>query len=140
MYPLRINNAQFGLNAFSSDSVYGTRRLSLHSETRFFTPYKVLGFVMAPYLSGDFSFLTPMKGSFERSALYIGLGPGLRIRNENLVFGTIEFSTMYFPKKSLGQNSFRIGMNANLRFRFNTNYVNKPDIYDLNNDPNGTIY
>jgi len=139
-YPLRINNSQFGLSAFSSDSVYGSRRLSLHSETRFFTPYKVFGFVLAPYLSGDVSFLTPMKGAFERSSLYLGIGPGLRIRNENLVFGTIEMRTMYFPRKTPGQNSFKIGFNANLRFRFNTNYVNKPDIYDLNNDPNGTIY
>ncbi len=139
-YPLRVNNSAFGLNAFSSDSVYGSRRLSLHSETRFFTPCKVFGFVLAPYLSGDLSFLTPMKGAFERSSLYMGIGPGLRIRNENLVFGTIELRTMYFPRNIPGQNSFKVGMNANLRFRFNTNYVNKPDIYDLNNDPNGTIY
>ncbi|WP_447640141.1 MULTISPECIES: hypothetical protein [Chitinophagaceae] len=139
-YPLRLNNSQFGLNAFSSDSVYGARRLSLHSETRFFTPYRIFGFVLAPYLASDLSFLTPMKGAFERSSLYYGIGPGLRIRNENLVFGTIELRTMYFPRNIQGQNSFKVGVNANLRFRFNTNYVNKPDIYDLNNDPNNTIY
>lgn len=139
-YPLRIDNSQFGLNRFSSDSVLGSRRLSLHSETRFFTPYKVFGFILAPYISSDLSFLTPVKGSFERSALYLGIGPGLRIRNENLVFGTMEIRTMYFPKQVPGQNSFKIGMSANLRFRFNTNYVNKPDIYNLNDDPNSTIY
>lgn len=139
-YPLRINNSSFGLNAFSTDSVYGSRRLSLHSETRFFTPCKVFGFILAPYLSSDISFLTPMEGSFERSSLYIGIGPGLRIRNENLVFGTMEFRTMYFPRNVAGQNNFKVGMNMNIRFRFNTNYVNKPDIYDLNNDPNSTIY
>ncbi|MFT4204653.1 MAG: hypothetical protein QM610_12180 [Chitinophagaceae bacterium] len=139
-YPLRINNSQFGLSAFSTDSVFGSRRLSLHSETRFFTPYKMLGFVLAPYLSGDLSCVTPMKGAFERSSLYYGIGPGLRMRNENLVFGTIELRTMYFPRNVPNQNSFKVGIKANLRFRFNTNYVNKPDIYDLNNDPNGTIY
>ncbi|PZP46101.1 MAG: hypothetical protein DI598_12500 [Pseudopedobacter saltans] len=139
-YPLRINNYQFGLNAFSSDSVVGSRRLSLHSETRFFTPCKILGFILSPYLSSDLSFLTPMKGAFERSSLYIGIGPGLRIRNENLVFGTIEIRSMYFPRQIQGQNSFKIGMSANLRFRFNTNYVNKPDLYNLNDDPNSTIY
>lgn len=139
-YPLRINNSQFGLNAFSSDSVWGSRRMSIHSETRFFTPCKVFGFVLAPYLSGDISFVTPMKGAIKRSSLYMGIGPGLRIRNENLVFGTIEFRTMYFPRHSEGQNSFKVGMSANIRFRFNTNYVNKPDIYNLNDDPNSTIY
>lgn len=139
-YPLRLNNSQYGLSSFRSDSVWGSRRLSLHSETRFFTPCKVFGFILAPYLSSDLSFLTPMKATLERSALYIGLGPGLRIRNENLVFGTMEFSSMYFPRNIHGQNSFQVGMRANLSFRFNSNYVNKPAIYDLNNDPNGTIY
>lgn len=138
--PLRINNSQYGLRNFGLDSTIGSRRLTFHSETIAYTPKKILGFLIAPFLASDFSLLTPPKGNLQRTALYTGVGPGFRIRNENLVFGTIEIRSLYFPKRVPGLNQFKIGMNANLRFRFNTNYVNKPDIVQLNSDPFNTIY
>ncbi|QES87176.1 hypothetical protein [Rhizosphaericola mali] len=138
--PLKINNSQYGLRNFGLDSTIGSRRLTFHSETIAYTPKKIFGFLIAPFMAGDLSLLTPPKGNLQRTALYTGFGPGFRIRNENLVFGTIEVRSLYFPKRVPGLNQFKIGMTANLRFRFNTNYVNKPDIVQLNSDPYNSIY
>ncbi len=137
--PLRIDNT-FGLRYFISDSAYGDQRISLHSETSFFLNYKLLGFKFAPFAAGDVSVLKPENEGFSKSGFYYGLGGGVRTRNENLIFGTIELRFIYFPREVIGNNPFKIGITANLRFRYNTSYVKAPDIIQLNNDVNNDIY
>jgi hypothetical protein len=136
--PIGINNA-FGLRYFSLDSTGGDQRISLHTETFFFLKYKLLGFKFAPFLFGDVALLTPENESFSKSGFYWGLGGGIRMRNENLVFGTIELRFIYFPRKS--QNTgFKLTVNTNLRFRYNSTYVKAPDIIQLNSDLNNNIF
>ncbi len=137
--PLRIDNV-FGIRYFSSDSVLGDQRISFHTETSFFLKYKLLGFKFAPFAFGDFSLITPEKEPFPKSALYYSLGGGVRTRNENFVFGTIELLVAYFPRKANQSESFKIQTNINLQFKYNSNYVVAPDIVQLNTDPNATVY
>ncbi|WP_139188079.1 BamA/TamA family outer membrane protein [Arachidicoccus rhizosphaerae] len=137
--PLRINNA-FGLQDFRQDSIQAKRRLTLRSETIFFSPGKVFGFSFAPFLTGDFSLIEPTKQSIDPSHFYYGLGGGIRTRNENLVFGTIELKAIYFPRKIYGQNQFKIGLTTNLRFRYNSSYVSAPEFVQVNNDIRNDIF
>lgn len=136
--PLKINNP-FGLRYFSSDSAMGDQRISFHSETFYFLNYKVFGFKFAPFTFADMSLLTPEKQKFTKSDLYYGLGGGIRTRNENLVFNTIEFRVAYFPRK-INEQAFKITIAANIRFRYNNNYVKAPDIIQLNNDDVNNIF
>ena len=137
--PLRINNA-FGLQDFRQDSIQAKRRLTLRSETIFFAPGKLFGFSFAPFLTGDFSLIEPTKQSIDPSHFYYGLGGGIRTRNENLVFGTIELKAIYFPRKIYGQSSFKIGLTTNLRFRYNSSYVSAPEFVQVNNDIRNDIF
>jgi hypothetical protein len=138
--PLTINNV-FGLRYFSGDSVYGGQRATLHSETSFFINYKLLGFKFAPFAFGDISLLTPAdQPSFNKSSLYHGLGAGLRARNENLVFNTIEFRMVYFPRRTEQNQSFKIMLNTGIQFRYNSVYVKAPDVIFLNTDGLNSIY
>lgn len=137
--PLRINNA-FGLQDFRQDSIQAKRRLTLRSETVFFAPGKVFGFSYAPFLTGDFSLLEPTLESIDPSHFYYGIGGGIRTRNENLVFGTIELKAIYFPRKIIGQSQFKIGITTNLRFRYNSSYVSAPDFVQNNNDIRNDIF
>lgn len=137
--PLTINNV-FGLRYFTGDSTFGEQRVTLHSETTVFLNYRLLGFKFAPFAFGDLSFLTPESGTFQKSALYHGIGAGMRTRNENLVFNTIEFRMVYFPRKTEQNNSFKIMINTGLQFRFNTSYVHQPDVVFLNTDGLNSIY
>jgi hypothetical protein len=137
--PLTLNNV-FGLRYFSGDSTFGSQRMTLHSETTFFLNYKFLGFKFAPFAFGDLSFLTPEKGTFDKSSLYHGIGAGMRARNENLVFNTIELRMVYFPRKTMQNNSFKIMFSTGIQFRYNNTYVRQPDVIYLNTDGLNSIY
>jgi len=137
--PLTLNNV-FGLRYFSGDSTFGSQRMTLHSETTFFLNYKFLGFKFAPFAFGDLSFLTPEKGHFDKSSLYHGIGAGIRARNENLVFNTIELRMVYFPRKTMQNNSFKIMFSTGIQFRYNNTYVRQPDVVYLNTDGLNSIY
>lgn len=137
--PLTIDNV-FGLRYFSGDSTYGDQRVTLHSETTFFLNYKLLGFKFAPFAFGDLSLLTPENEGFTKSSLYHGIGAGIRSRNENLVFNTIELRLVYFPRKTEQNQSFKIVFNTGIQFRFNTIYVRQPDVVFLNTDGLNSIY
>lgn len=137
--PLNINNV-FGLRYLNADTLAGEKRISLYSETFSFLRYKLFGFKFAPFLFGDGSILTPEKSSFGKSDIYEAIGGGIRTRNENFVFGTIEMRVIYFPRNLPGNNSFKITINTNLNFRFNSTYVTEPDIVQSNTDNNNGIY
>jgi len=137
--PLGINNV-FGLPYISSDSATGNQRSSLHTETIFFLKYKLLGFKFAPFASADIAFFTPEQKTTSNSGFYFGLGGGLRTRNENILFGTIEIRFMFFLRKSQEHDAFKLTVLTNLRFRSNYNYVKAPDIIQVNSDFDNTIY
>ncbi len=137
--PLGINNV-FGLQYISFDSASGNQRSSLHTETIFFLKYKVLGFKFAPFVSADIALFTPEDKNTSNSGFYSGFGGGIRTRNENILFGTIELRFMYFPRKSEQHTAFKLTIVSNLRFRYSNNYVKAPDIIQVNSDFDNNIY
>ncbi len=138
LFPLNINNS-FGLPNYSVDSLTGNQRISFQSETTFFLTPKLFGFKFAPFVFGDGVLLTPEHQKFSKSSLYYGIGGGVRTRNENLVFGTIELRCVYFPRREKDNKAFKFSLTTNLRFRYNTNYVKAPDIIQLNSDIDNKI-
>ncbi len=134
--PLNINNNTFGIRYFTADSVVGTQRITFHSESIMFLKYKVLGFKFSPFTFTDFSLITPEHQPFSQSNLYYSLGGGVRTRNENFVFGTMELLIAYFPRKATQSESFKIQTNINIQFKYNSTYVNAPDVVQLNTDNN----
>ncbi len=137
--PLTINNV-FGLRYFSGDSTFGAQRVTLHSETTFFVNYKFLGFKFAPFVFGDVSVLTPESGAINKTDLFDGVGAGIRTRNENLVFNTIEFRAVYFPRPTEFNTQFKIMINTGIQFRYNNTFVRQPDVVLLNSDGLNSIY
>ncbi len=137
--PLRIDNP-LGLQYIRADSLYGSQRLSLYSETYLVSSRKIFGFQLSPFLFGNLTFLAKEKKSLLKSDLFTGFGGGVRTRNENLIFGTIELRMMYFPRTVQDMNSFKIRIKANLRFRYNSRYIKAPDLIQLNNDEANNIY
>jgi hypothetical protein len=101
----------------------------------------LLGFKFAPFVFGDLSLLTPQNESINKSNLFSGLGAGIRARNENLVFNTIELRLVYFPLTTYQNiHSFKIVFTTGLQFRFNNVYVRQPDVVMLNTDGLNSIY
>ncbi|HLY71847.1 MAG TPA: hypothetical protein VKR53_19070, partial [Puia sp.] len=139
---LRIDNPFGVLNYFSSDSTVGQQRININTETSFFLKYKLLGFKFAPFVFATAALLTPEHEDINKSTMYYGLGFGFRARNENFIFGTIELRLIFYPVRPFGNNNdaFKSDYNNNIIFKYNTNYVNAPDIVQLNSDPNNNIY
>ena len=131
--PLRINNP-FGLRSFRADSAQGIQRMSFYAESFLLTTYRILGFQMAPFSFTDLSILSPHKDKIAKTNVYSGFGGGVRTRNENLVFGTIELRFIYFPQTPDTRQAFKLVFKSNLRFRYNSRYVKAPDIIQLNAD------
>lgn len=131
--PLRIDNT-YGLREAGTDSLYGVQRASVQTETSFFTNIRFYGFRFAPFIYGDVSVLRAENAPFKQTDVYTGVGGGIRTRNESLIFGTIELKAIWFPRPIPGNTTFRITLNSDIRYRYNTQYVQAPDIARLNSD------
>lgn len=129
--PLDINN-EFGLRGFSADSVLGTKRFHISSETVAFTPLELLGFRFAPFFYSEMAWLAPFDYTIFEKEPFFGLGGGVRTRNENLVFGTVELRFMYFPRTIENISNFNIRVSSNLRVKYSASFVKPPSFVQYN--------
>jgi hypothetical protein len=129
--PLLLQSV-FGLPYFRNGNLGGDMRVTAKMEAVFYHMRKFLGFRMAPFVFSDWCVLRPVGFSFNKSDVLSAIGAGIRTRNENLVFGTIEFKGYYFPRTVAGMKGFRFDVTSNLRFKFNSSFVRKPDFVSPN--------
>jgi hypothetical protein len=128
---LQINN-DFGLDGFEADSLFGTKRLTLDTETVFFTPWRLVGFRFAPFVFAEMSLITPSGVGLLQDDPYFSLGGGIRTRNENLVFGTIELRMFYFPRTVQDISEFKVSLSSNLRVKYTSKFVKAPALIRYN--------
>jgi hypothetical protein len=120
------------LKGFSPDSLYGTQRISVRLETTLFTNWKLIGFRFAPFMSLENALLHIPKSSSPVGNFYWGATGGVRVRNENLIFGTIELRCFYFPRAVLGVDKFSVKISTNVRFKYSGNFVRPPSFVQYN--------
>lgn len=125
-------NGTFGLEGFFPDSLLGTKRLHGRYETVLFTPWKVAGFHIAPIVFVDVAFLAPKNKLIFYDKPYLGLGAGVRTRNENLVFGTIELKCFYYPRTVEDISTFKVSVTTNLRIKYSGSFVRAPSFIVYN--------
>jgi hypothetical protein len=130
--PLLINN-DYGLPYFNPDNINADMRTTLKLESVYYNTAKILGFRLAPFVFADLSLLKPSKANLSKSDLYSALGGGVRTRNENLVFGTIELKGYYFPRTNGDMNSWKIEVSSNIRFKYISSFIKRPDFVNNNN-------
>lgn len=129
--PLRIDN-EFGLNRFKADSVVGTQRLGLGAETLFFIRPTLLGFHFAPIVFAEMAMMAPKNETLIKQKPYYALGTGVRTRNENLIFGTIELRLYYFPRVTEDLSHFKVTLSSNLRVKYSSGFVSAPGFIRYN--------
>ena len=97
-----------------------------------YTPWSLLGFRIAPF--GEFKWAMMNCESCEReSNIFTGLSGGMRIRNENLIFGTIEIKATYISNDESGNSKVRLTFRQNLRFKKIDSFVTAPSLNQYNN-------
>lgn len=86
------------IHGFESDSLSGDHRFSLSSSATLFLPQMRYGFrtAIAGYL--DYGVLGQKNKSLFHSESYWGVGVGLHLRNDNIVFKNIHIRITWYPK------------------------------------------
>lgn len=115
-----------GIAGFLTDSLVGLQRFTIGHETTIYTPWKLLGFRMAPTGRVELALIQRSGRLLQARNFFAGVSMGLRVRNENLIFNTLEARISYYPKIVEGLDHFRATIKTNFRIRYPTNLVNKP--------------
>ncbi len=90
-------NKENGFSGFKNDSINGNQRLSVCLESVLFSPINLIGFRFAFFGFTDFYFLSDANEIVGRASNLSGIGLGIRIRNDNLVFNTFQIRIGFFP-------------------------------------------
>ncbi|GAB1445365.1 hypothetical protein MASR2M41_10560 [Flammeovirgaceae bacterium] len=124
--PLDINNEN-GIQGFRTDSLTGDSRLRARFQALVFTNWKLIGFNFAVVPQFDFAVLAQRNETLFNGRFFQGYSLGLRTRNENLIFNTIEVRGYLFPSTVENIGHFRINVSANLRIKYPTELIRAPD-------------
>ena len=128
--PLMLES-EFGLPGFRYNNLGGDVRISAKAESVFFSPWSIVLFKFAPFVFADGTMFRFYNGD-NKKKIYSALGGGIRTRNESLIFGTVEIKAMYFPRKNFFNESYRFEFNTNLRFKYNRQFIKRPDFVHVN--------
>ena len=125
--PLYLSSV-YGLPYFNSAiTPTGDMRVTVNAESVFFNTRKLLGFRFAPFVFGNLSVIKPTELRLNKSDVFSAVGGGVRSRNENLIFGTIELKGYYFPRHFYDMNDWKIELNSNIRFKYKSVFIKRPD-------------
>jgi len=100
-------NRYYGLRDFRSLDVSGTSRLKINLESVHFLNWNYHGFKFAQYFYGDCAFISNNLNRLLKDNFYTGVGIGLRVHNESLVFRVFELRLSWFPVVPNDQNILR---------------------------------
>jgi hypothetical protein len=124
--PLLLES-NYGLPYFRNNRDVSDTRSTIKFESVFYHLKKFFGFRFAPFLFTDLSLLKPLYKSVKQTKGFTALGGGVRTRNENLVFGTVELKGYVFPRVYEGMRGWKIELSTNIRFKYNSSFIRRPD-------------
>jgi len=124
-------NTPEGIRGFSSLEAIGTQRLTLKLENITFTPFMAAGFRFALFNFLDVGTIGSNQQNPFKNKAYYGLGMGIRLNNENLVFKTIELRFALYPKAPSDFSSPQYGISGEDRPNFSNFSVDRPKVLDF---------
>jgi hypothetical protein len=86
-----------GIRGFGSRIATGKQRITLNVENVFFYKKAILNFQTALFYFLDVGLVGPANKSIFTEDYFAGVGVGLRIRNENLIFKTLQIRLSLYP-------------------------------------------
>jgi hypothetical protein len=100
-----------GLPGFTGTELKGKEKLTANLENIYFSPLKLVGFHFIFFTFANAGIIGNGEGNFLKQPVYSGLGAGFRVRNDNLVFNTIQIRFTFFPKSQPGSMFYLIQLN-----------------------------
>jgi len=124
--PLRLNS-EYGIPQLNDPTLRAATRVTFNGESVFYNTWKFVGFSFAPFAFTNISYLRAIGQYVESGDIYSAVGGGVRTRNENLVFGTMELKAYYYPRVTGTMSQWNITFNTDLRFRYISQLIRRPD-------------
>jgi len=94
---ITLNINPYGIRGFESKHVFGKQRLTANIESIMFLRRDFYRFKVAAYTFTDLGMIGNNKKVIFNQDFFAAFGTGLRIRNESLVFNTLEIRIAYYP-------------------------------------------
>jgi len=88
-----------GFAGFENDTIRGNQRFSVGVESALFCPSDFIGFKFVVYTFADMGLLSGTSVFAAHNFSLTSIGLGIRIRNDNLLFKTIQIRFAFFPNK-----------------------------------------
>ncbi len=90
-------DGRFGIRDFHTTDLKGKCKLKFNFETVRYLKWNFYGFKFTNYFFADFAFLSDKIKTILKQDFYAGIGAGLRIYNESLIFKIIDIRFSLFP-------------------------------------------
>ena len=129
--PLLISSI-YGLPGTNNKSIKAATRITGNFENVFYNNWKFFGFSFAPFGFTNITYLRNSGATVSKGDIYTAFGAGVRTRNENLVFGTMELRAYYYPRSVANMHIWNIVFSTALKYKYNSQLVNKPDFAVVN--------
>ncbi|NPA37168.1 MAG: hypothetical protein GXO47_10010, partial [Chlorobi bacterium] len=111
-----LNESDDGITGFSSMEERGKEKFVIKTENVLFKPKRLWGFQFAYFSFFDMGFIGDGHKIIFSNTPYFSLGVGLRIRNDNLVFKTLQIRFAFLPIVPDGMDFYNIDIrNESLR-------------------------
>ena len=125
---LTLNGANNGIDGFNSETLFGTKKLLMTIQTQGYSPWRVIGFRLNPYLSYTAGMLGQRNIGFSKSKLYSQVSLGVIISNDYLIFNSFQFSLSYYPNIPDGNSIFKTNSISTSDFGLQNFELSKPSI------------
>jgi len=125
-------NSIYGIPQLTKERIKGGTRISANWESIWYNSRSFYGFRQSPFAFANMTYIRTVGDPIASGDIYSSIGGGTRIRNENLIFGTVEIKGFYFPRTNLQLSPWNVSITTNLKFKYNSNLVSKPDFVQVN--------
>jgi hypothetical protein len=117
-----------GIRGFRSRTALGKQRLVMSFESVLFPPRHVLDFNFAFFGFVDLGIIGSNKHLIFNEDYFAGIGAGVRIRNENLVFKTLQLRLSWFPNHPADIGGFGGDFSERTKSQFYSFQPRRPDV------------
>ena len=125
-------SSSYGIPQLNNERIYGGSRITANWESVWYNSKSFFGFRTSPFAFGNITYLRTVGQPIGDGDIYSSLGSGMRLRNENLIFGTIELKAFYFPRTNRQVSPWNISLITNLRYKYNSSIISKPNFVQIN--------
>jgi hypothetical protein len=120
-----------GISGLKSDLLKGTQKFTVNMQVNAFSPYYLYGFRFVFFGSVDLGFIGSSTDMLFSNSLYSGIGAGIRLRNERLVFNTFQIKLTYYPAVPAGAEREYISVSGEQKLKPEYFFISEPKIIEF---------